>query len=151
MKCSVRGVAGEVVVVTGMVVARASAVVAQRANDGQVMGLLRRQGQVFAKLDARCGGGHRLEDAAVFDWSIRLHVPGIDVRCAAAQPDHDGGLGGPAAGARLTPRGIGRRVRQVEPKKPEAAGNEERAPVKRIVVCNYGESTVRLSVVKPSF
>ncbi len=92
VECSVRSVTGEVVVVPGMVIARAATVVAQRANDDQVMRLLRQIRQMLTELDARSRGCDRFETAAVFFRRVRLHVPGVDVGRTTAQPDHDRGL-----------------------------------------------------------
>ena len=90
MEATIRGMTREVIVVAGVVIAGPAAMVAKRAHDGQVMRLLRKIRQVLAQLDAGSGSCNGLEGASIFFRGIRLHVPGVDVRCAAAEPDHDG-------------------------------------------------------------
>ena len=58
---SVGGVPGQVVVVPGMMVPRPTAMIAERPDDGQMMGLFRQVRQMFAQLDPRSRGRQRLE------------------------------------------------------------------------------------------
>ena len=85
MERRIGGVAGQVVVVAGVVVAGAAAEVAQRADDGQVMGLLGQVRQVLAQLDAGRRGGDGPKQAAILGGRVGLHVPGVDVRRPAAR------------------------------------------------------------------
>src|SRR5207248_2034214 len=95
----VGGVAGEVVVVARVVIAGAAAVVAQRADDGEVVRLAGEARQVLAQADAGGGRGDGPELPAELDRGVGLHVPGVDVRGPAREPDQNGGAGdAPARG-----------------------------------------------------
>jgi len=72
-------VAGEVVVIAGVMIAGATAVVAQRVDEGQVMRLPGQLGQVFTQEHTGGRGSDWLEFAAVLDRGIRLEVPHVDV------------------------------------------------------------------------
>ncbi len=88
-KGRVRFMAGQVIVIAGMMVARAAAEVAERIHNRQVMAVLGRQRQMFAKAHARGRSGDWLELAAILNRGVGLHVPGVEVRCPAAQPDEN--------------------------------------------------------------
>jgi hypothetical protein len=105
-----------------MVIARAAAMIADRADDGKVMGLAREMRQMLAERDAWGAGGAGPKRTAVFGDGIGLHVPGVDVRRPAAEPDHDRRLRRSA----LCGRGrIGRRMRQIQPEEAEPACDEK--------------------------
>src|SRR5207245_11470969 len=125
----VRRVAGEVVVIAGVVVAGAAAVVAERTDDGQVVRLAGQVRQVFAQRDTGRTGGDGAERAAVFLGRVRLHVPQVDVRGPAAEPDQNGRTGRAAPPGRSCLGFVGRHGRQVDPEKPQAAGDQKRPPV----------------------
>ena len=135
MKRGIGGVPRQVVIVACVVVARAAIEIAQRPHDRQVMGLLGQMRQVFAQLDARRRGGHGAKQAAILERGCRLHVPGVDVRRPAGEPDHDRRFGDFAV--RRPGRALGDSGRgdagQVGSKEAQPTGHEKRAAVDRIV------------------
>ena len=97
------------------------------AQNGQLVGHARLHRHQVAKFDAGHIGADRLKFAAKLGRGVRLHVIGVDVRRAAAEENHDGGL---AAGlridrpVRLEPNQIG----QGEAAQAECADAQEIAP-----------------------
>ena len=66
-------------------------VVRDRADEREAIGDLRMEREEFGDFDARDVGLHRLELAAVFGGSLRLHVVGFHVGKPTRQPDEDDG------------------------------------------------------------
>src|SRR5262245_21358618 len=87
VKRLVRGVPGQVVVIACMMVACAATAIAERSDNRDVVGLLTQVPQMLAKGYTRSAGCDWAKESSVFGRRIRLHVPGVDVRCAAAEPD----------------------------------------------------------------
>jgi hypothetical protein len=112
-----------------VVVAGPAAVVADRADDRQVVRLPTQVRQVFAELDAGRARRDGAERAAVLGRGVGLHVPGVDVRRPAAEPDQDGRLRYTAANRRLGYPGTG----QVDAEEAEPAGDQERSPIERVM------------------
>ncbi len=86
--------AGEIVVIAGVVIARGLPTISHGADDRQMMRLFRRQGQMLTEPDLRRRGADGVEGTAIFGRRVRLHVPGVDVRRATAEKKEDRGLGG---------------------------------------------------------
>ena len=156
VKGPVGGVAGEVVVVAGVVVAGAAAVVAQRADDGQVVRLLGQVRQVLAEADAGALVAIGLERAAVLGGSVGLHVPGVDVRGAAAEPDQDGRPGDFSLHRHLGRGDVGCRGGQVASEQTEPADPEKGPSIQRIVTRHLAslrqagtQSAPRLRIIAP--
>src|SRR5262249_49178448 len=116
-------------------------------NDGEMMRLLGQERQVLAESDARRTRGNWLELATILDGRIRFHVPGVDVRGAAAKPQED------ARPGRLTPCWLRCRneTRQVHAAKAKAASDEKRAAIEGrlddIVAGVYGRTQHGVSAV----
>src|SRR5581483_3776734 len=105
------------------------AMIAQRTDNGQVVSLLGQVGQVFTEINSWRAGCDGLERTAILRGSMRLHVPRIDVRRPAAEPNHDGGPSdfSSSADGRCGP--FSSRVSQVEPEHAQAAGHEKGATI----------------------
>ena len=133
MERAVGGVAGQVVVVAGVVVAGAAAVVAERADDRQVVRLLRQVRQVLAELDAGAlvATGLKLPRYSAGASGFMSQVSMCD-----APPLSQIMIADFAALRRGRRRGAGRAVRQVEPEEAQPAGDEEGAAVERQIACH---------------
>jgi hypothetical protein len=117
--------------------------VADGADDGVAMGLLREQRQVFADLETRHRGRDRFELAAYLGRRVELEVEGVLMRRPARQVDHD---------HRLVPGvqsrgGLGaEQLRQRQPAHAERADAQEvpaRKPVAKAARrSGYGEHCV---------
>ena len=104
--------AGQVVVVTGMMIVGADRS-ADAVDDGQVMGLFGEQRQVFAQLHACRGSADRLEWSSILVGRIRLEIPHIDMGRAAAEEKQDRrfrATAGQAVGCRRRDRGCTKRI-----------------------------------------
>ena len=100
MKRLVGGVAGEVVVIAGVVISGSPPPITERADDGKPMGLLRQQRQMLAEFDPRSRSVDGLKGTAVLERRLGFEVPGVDVRSAPREEDHDGRLGPASPGFR---------------------------------------------------
>ncbi|GIW85996.1 MAG: hypothetical protein KatS3mg108_0320 [Isosphaeraceae bacterium] len=87
--------AGDGLVVAGVVVADG---VVDGADDGQVVGLLGQEGEVFAEQQSGGGGLDGLELAADLLGGVGFHVPEVDVGRAALEGEDDERAGAGAAG-----------------------------------------------------
>ena len=126
----IRHVAGEIVVITRVMIAGRAAEIGNAMHERKAVRLLREQRQMFAKMDVRRGRADRLELATKLARRARLHIPHVDVRCAAAEEKEDRGF------RRLARRGRGcggglRGVPKVQPREAERRRGEERAPIHR--------------------
>ncbi len=81
----VRRVAGEIVIISGVMIPGRAAEIGDAMNQRKAIGLLREQRQMFAKMNLRRRRADRLELAAIFHRRRRFHVPHVDVRRAAAE------------------------------------------------------------------
>src|SRR5262249_41997212 len=123
MKGRVRGMPGQVVVIACVMIAGAAAAVADRTNDGQMVGLPGEERQGLAQPDARGTGHDGAEGATVLCGGVRFHIPGVDVRCPAREPDHDGRL------RDLSPPRACLAGCCTHSEETESPGDEERTPV----------------------
>src|SRR4051812_19752592 len=81
---------------------------------------------MFAEDHTGSARRRRLEGAAILFWSIGLHVPCVEVRRAAAEPDENGRFRDLAAGRRRCGR---RDVGEIGAEEAQSAGDEKGAPV----------------------
>ena len=125
--------AGHQVVVAAAVV---GILVADRADDRELVKGLGQRRQRFAEVHARHARGDRLELAADFLGRVRLRIEGFVVRGTAVEPDQDAvDLVGAGFAARL--RRLGAQCKQVgegEPAEGAEAGLEEVAAAEAVAV-----------------
>ena len=105
----IRRVAGEVVVIACVMIARRATAVGDAVNHREMMRLFRKQRQMLAKVNLRRRRADGVEFAAILHRRLRLHVPHVDVRRAAAEEKKDRRF------RRLAPRGSRRRAEQRTP------------------------------------
>lgn len=89
----IRGVTGEVVVITRVVIAGGATAIGDAVDHGKVMRLFGEQGQMLAQADVVAAGADGFEIASVFKRRVRFHVPHVDVRGPAAEEEQHGGFG----------------------------------------------------------
>ena len=92
-KSEVRHVAGEVVIIAGVMVAGGAAKIRDRSHDGEVFALFGGEREMLANVHARRSGLDGSKRAAVFHRRLGFHIPHINVRRATAEKKQDGGLG----------------------------------------------------------
>ena len=126
----VRHVAGEVVIISGMMIAGGLPAIGDGPHDGEVFALLGGERQVLANLHAGRGSLDGIEGAAIGERRLGFHVPHVDVRRAAAKEKQDDGFGRLFAAtqriSRCTKQGVRRKL---QPARGGRRGHEKRAPI----------------------
>ena len=121
----------EIVVVARVMIARRAAKIRDAMHEGKMVRLLRKHRQVLAKMDVRRARADRLEFTAKLARRLRLHVPHVNVRRAAAEEKKDRGFRGLA---RRDRHGIRTEKRHaVQSRKPHRGRAEKRAAIHRRV------------------
>ena len=116
-KGKVRHVAGEVIIITSMMIAGCLTAICNLAYDREMLALFGRERQMLADIHARRSSLNRIEGATVVERRFGLHVPHVDVRRAATKKKKYDGFGG----VFLAAQRIGRRAEQGVRRKLEPA------------------------------
>ena len=114
-----RAVTGEQILFADAVVGQG---VGEAADDGVVLHALGQFGKVLANLNARNGGGNRLELATIFGRGIRFQVEGVLMRRPAFEEHKNAGALGQAGTA------IGAGAKDLRKREPSQGSHLEHVP-----------------------